>query len=67
MFLRGKFYVKTLFRLNMASSSVSQESIDIEDQDVISRRSRIRIIRGRANPGSHKTEYHESMESGDHK
>ena len=51
----------------MASSSVSQESIDIEDYDLCTRRSRIRMMRGRTTAGSHKTEYHESMESGDHK
>ena len=51
----------------MASSSVSQESIDIEDYDLYARRSRIRTMRGRATAGQHKTEYHESMESGDHK
>ena len=50
----------------MASSSLSQESIDIDDYDTYARRSRIRTMRGRVTAGHTKTEYHESMESGDH-
>ena len=54
--------------VTMASSSVSQESIEIEDYDLCTRRSRIRMMRGRTTAGAHtKTEYHESMESGDHR